>query len=148
MNVSRRDFLKYLGAAATLAAVPSIVGARRVASAPFFRDGPSVLYECAPLEAGRTYTFTATARFAGQNWGLFVAGVKAEGGETAVRIPLAPNHSMTEPCMSLEPMSVYTPIAATDQELINYTSGKDVLIPKGVEIGRRTNVLLNTAEGG
>lgn len=44
---TRREFLKFLGAAATLAAVPAIARGRLIAEAPLC-TGRTVLLECAP----------------------------------------------------------------------------------------------------
>lgn len=146
---TRREFLKFLGAAATLAAVPAIARGRMVAEAPYC-TGRTILLECAPLEAGQHYTFTARSFLAGEWRGLFVTEITAKGGETAIRVPVGDAEVLHGPCLSREPLGYVLPYRATDAQLIEFTSSPAFVAPGGVEASARTNELLNTAklEGG
>lgn len=140
---TRREFLKLLGAAATLAAVPAIARGRLIAEAPYC-TGRTVLLECAPLEAGRRYTFTAQSFVARQWRGLFVAGITAKGGETAIRVPVGEAEALHGPCLSLEPFGFVLPYRASDEQLVDFTSSPSFVAGGGVEVTPRTNELLNT----
>jgi hypothetical protein len=104
--MNRRRFLQVLGVFAASAALPVPFATAKVAKAPSWAK--TVLrFGCAPLDAG-SYTFSAYAFGAVRNVqifdralsneeliavtcceyrGLYVAGVKAEGGETVIEIP-------------------------------------------------------------
>lgn len=117
MSLSRREFLKLLGAAATVAAVPDIIGRRAVAAPAFMGEGPSLVFECASLEPG-TYTFSMFVRGSiasyigddglirsvsdhGNGWkGLAIHGIEAKGGETAVRIPIGTGETGHKPVLA------------------------------------------------
>jgi hypothetical protein len=106
--MDRRGFLKFLGTFAAASALPISFSEAKIATAPAWAKNV-MRFSCAPLEAG-SYTFSAYAFGAIREvrvWdrqlsneelisltapvpeylGLYVSGVKAEGGETVIEIP-------------------------------------------------------------
>jgi hypothetical protein len=99
VNINRRDFLKMLSAGAIIAAAPRWPEAGVVQ--PDLRHvGPWVEFDCQTLPSG-SYTFSAFVKGPDGEWkGLIVQGLKANGGETKIRIPLDLGHRIERPVLS------------------------------------------------
>lgn len=163
--MNRRGFLKLLGAAATLAAVPDLLGSGRTfAHAPFAAGKRCLVFDCGPLEAGKSYTFSCFVKGAsltrvgangrieemGNGWkGLYVTGVVAKGGETAIVIPIDDDDdTMHEPVLSKEGVTMRP--ASLDftrgpAHPADVSRGNDVLVSHvQLEVGQRATPYIQT----
>lgn len=102
MDINRRGFLKFIGAALAGSALPVDFAEAKIAKAPYWAK-KVVRFNCYELAAGN-YTFSCYIKMAGDNfYSLYVAGVKATGGETVFEIPYDGDHvNLANPQLSIE----------------------------------------------
>lgn len=103
--MDRRGFLSFIGAAVAGSALPVNFAEAKIAKAPDWAKDV-IRFNCYELPAGN-YTFSAYVKMAGDKfYSLYVAGVKASGGETVFEVPYSGGHiELVNPQLSAEPVT-------------------------------------------
>lgn len=136
-TLDRRAFLKCLGAAAAMAALPSALAGAKIARAPAWAK-EVMLFECPPLAPGH-YTFTAQAWRRSVSYlgtpiaeylGFCVGAVNASGGETLFEIPIGEGEVFKDPRIKLGAICYSVPAEGGSVDPLAPDDGRgDVVVP-------------------